>query len=383
MGGRQRGDAHEKAQGGNMQDEQKNAIVAVRDRIDTIDNEILSLLKQRLTCAKEIGRLKSEEKRAKWDPLREREIYDRLFMENNDVFPREALRSIFHEIITTCRLSQKKAVVAFLGPEATFSHLAGVKYFGHAADYKAMETIDDVFAEVEKGRTGYGIVPVENSIEGAVFSTLDCFMKYKVQICGELRLEISHNLVCRSGNMADIQTVASHPQPLAQCREWLRKHLPSTPTLPVFSTGAAAQMAANNPNIGAIASSLAIKTYDLQVVVQGIEDYRGNTTRFLVIGKRSPSRSGHDRTSLLIGLLDQPGSLNAVLTALSEEDINLAKIESRPIKGKQWKYLFFLDMLGHIEDQRIAQGCARLQQMCSYFEWLGSYPQSDDSPPDA
>lgn len=361
-----------------MESEQKKAIVSGRDKIDAIDNNILSLLKERLSCAKEIGKLKDEENRAKWDPLRERQIYDRLLKDNNEVFPNDALRSIFHEIITTCRLSQRKAVVAFLGPEATFSHLAGVKYFGHSADYKAMETIDDVFAEVDKGRTRYGIVPVENSIEGAVFSTLDCFMKYKVQICGEVQLEISHNLVCRSGNIEDIQTVASHAQPLAQCREWLRKHLPAVPTLPVFSTGAAAQMAANNPNIGAIASSLAITTYQLQVVVQGIEDYRGNTTRFLIIGKNSPSRSGLDRTSLLIGLMDRPGSLNEILTALSQEEINLAKIESRPIKGKQWKYLFFLDMLGHIEDSNIQRGCEKLRAMCSYFEWLGSYPQSED-----
>ena len=361
-----------------MESEQKKAIVSGRDKIDAIDNNILSLLKERLICAKEIGKLKDEENRAKWDPLRERQIYDRLLRDNNEVFPNDALKSIFHEIITTCRLSQRKAVVAFLGPEATFSHLAGVKYFGHSADYKAMETIDDVFAEVDKGRTRYGIVPVENSIEGAVFSTLDCFMKYKVQICGEVQLEISHNLVCRSGNIEDIQTVASHSQPLAQCRDWLRKHLPAIPTLPVFSTGAAAQMAANNPNIGAIASSLAITTYQLQVVVQGIEDYRGNTTRFLIIGKKSPSRSGLDRTSLLIGLMDRPGSLNEILTALSQENINLAKIESRPIKGKQWKYLFFLDMLGHIEDANIQRGCDRLKTMCSYFEWLGSYPQCED-----
>lgn len=362
-----------------MESEQKKAIESVRQRIDSIDNTILNLLKERLDCAKTIGRLKNEGNRAKWDPLRERQIFDRLLHDNQEIFPNDALKSIFHEIITTCRLSQRKAVVAFLGPEATFSHLAGVKYFGHSADYKAMETIDDVFAEVDKGRTTYGIVPVENSIEGAVFSTLDCFMKYKVQICGEMQLEISHNLVCRSGNIEDIQTVASHSQPLAQCREWLRKHLPSIPTLPVFSTGAAAQMAANNPNIGAIASSLAITTYQLQVVVQGIEDYRGNTTRFLVIGKKSPSRSGLDRTSLLIGLMDRPGSLNEILTVLSQEGINLAKIESRPIKGKQWKYLFFLDMLGHIEDANIQLGCEKLRAMCSYFEWLGSYPQSEDS----
>jgi len=340
-------------------------------------------LKDRLLHAKEIGRLKDEGKRAKWDPLRERQIYEELLRQNEGIFPEQSLRSVFHEIITSCRLSQKKAEVAYLGPEATFTHLAGVKYFGHAAEYRPMESIDDVFAHVEKGRTTYGIVPVENSIEGAVFSTLDSFMKYKVKICGEVRLSITHNLVCRSGDIEDIQTVASHAQPLAQCREWLRKHMPSIPTLPVFSTGAAAQMAANNPNIGAIASSLAIKTYELQVVVRGIEDYSGNTTRFLVIGRHSPTPSGADRTSLLLGLMDRPGSLNEILTALSQENINLAKIESRPVKGKMWKYQFFIDMLGHIEDEKIARGCEKLKELCSYFEWLGSYPSADESSSDA
>ncbi len=357
-----------------MATEKKPDIAQVRQKIDAIDNQILSLLKERIGCAKDIGRLKNESNRSKWDPLRERQIYERLTEMNNGVFPEAALRSIFNEIITSCRLSQKNITVAYLGPEATFTHLAGVKYFGHSAAFKPMESIDDVFSEVEKKRTHYGIVPVENSIEGAIFNTLDSFMKYKVKICGEVLLEISHNLVCRSGNIDDIHTVASHAQPLAQCREWLRKNLPSVPTLPVFSTGVAAQMAANNPNIGAIASSLAITTYDLQVVVKGIEDYRGNTTRFLIIGDQSPTPSGADRTSLLLGLMDRPGALNEVLTVLSEEDINLAKIESRPIKGKQWKYLFFLDMMGHIEDEKIRRGCDRLKEICSYFEWLGSYP---------
>ena len=366
-----------------MATEKKLDIAQVREQIDAIDNQIVSLLKERIGHAKDIGRLKNESNRAKWDPLRERQIYERLTAMNNGVFPETALRSIFNEIITSCRLSQKKIAVAYLGPEATFSHLAGVKYFGHSANFEPMESIDDVFSEVEKNRTRYGIVPVENSIEGSIFNTLDSFMKYKVKICGEVLLEISHNLVCHSGNIEDIQTVASHSQPLAQCREWLRKHLPNTPTLPVFSTGVAAQMAAKNPNIGAIASSLAIKTYDLQIVVKGIEDYRGNTTRFLVIGDHSPSPSGADRTSLLLGLMDRPGALNEVLTVLSEEDINLAKIESRPIKGKQWKYLFFLDMMGHMEDEKIKRGCDRLRELCSYFEWLGSYPCDENLSTDA
>lgn len=355
----------------------KNNIPKVRNRIDEIDDKVLRLLKERLDCALKIGKLKNETSRAKWDPQREREIYNRLLADNKGKFPDKALRSIFHEIITTCRLSQKKIEVAYLGPEATFTHLAGVKYFGQSAQYNPMESIDEVFQEVNKGRVQYGIVPVENSIEGAVFSTLDSFMKYSVHICGELHLPISHHLVCRSGNIEDIQTVASHSQPLAQCREWLKTHLGNAPTLEVFSTGAAAQMAANNPNIGAITSELALKTYELQVVVKGIEDYQGNTTRFVVIGRESPSRSGNDKTSLLLGVADRPGSLNEALTILSSKNINLAKIESRPIKGKQWKYLFFMDLHGHIEDQMIKEGCSVLQQICPYYEWLGSYPLSD------
>ncbi len=356
----------------------QDKLVTVRDRIDSIDDRILALLKERLHCAREIGQLKAGGNRAKWDPLRERQIFDRLKKNNKSEFPEESLISIFQELITTCRLSQREVDVAYLGPEATFSHLAGVKYFGHSAIYRPMETIEDIFEETERGRVRYGIVPVENSIEGSVFSTLDSFMKYTVKVCGELQLAISHNLVCRSGNIEDVQTVASHAQPLAQCREWLKKNLPSIPTLPVFSTGAAAQMAANNPNIGAIASSLAIKTYDLQVVVNGIEDYQGNTTRFLVIGSKSPNKSGNDKTSVLLGLMDRPGALNEVLTVLSAKNINLGKIESRPIKGKQWKYLFFLDMIGHIEDPAIFEACNILQQICAYYEWLGSYPLADN-----
>ncbi|OKY75440.1 MAG: prephenate dehydratase [Desulfobulbaceae bacterium DB1] len=351
-------------------------IINVRNRIDAIDDTILELLKERLKCAREIGLLKSKENRAKWDPLRERQIYDRLTRDNNSEFPQEALFSIFHEIITTCRLSQKPVEVAFLGPEATFSHLAAVKYFGHSAEYRPIETIEDTFYEVERGRVQYGIVPVENSIEGSVTSSLDAFMKCKVKICGEEYLDITHHLVNHSGDMKDIKLIASHSQPLAQCRQWLRKQLPNVPTQAVFSTALAAQMAAEDHGIAAIASSLAIKKYQLQVVVKGIEDYRGNTTRFVLIGKESPSKSGRDKTSLLLGLLDRPGALNDTLAILARRNINLTRIESRPVKGEPGKYLFFIDMLGHYMDGVIAEACERLQESCSYFEWLGSYPQA-------
>lgn len=347
----------------------------VRQRIDAIDDHILELLQKRINLAKEIGQIKAKGNKAKWDPLRERQIFKRLKANNRD-FPEQPLISIFHEIISTCRLSQKQVDVGYLGPEATFSNLAGVKYFGHAAAYRPLETIEDIFIEVEKGRINYGMVPVENSIEGSVTSTLDAFMMNRVKICGEVNLDITHNLVNQSGAMEDIKLVVSHSQPLAQCRQWLRKNLAKVPQEAVFSTGVAAQMAAKEPTVAAIASSLATKTYNLQTVVKGIEDYSGNTTRFLLIGQQSPSRSGNDKTSLLVGLLDRPGALNETLGALAKRNINLTRIESRPVKSEPGKYQFFIDMLGHIEDDHIREGCEDLRKTCSYFEWLGSYPRA-------
>ncbi|MGX9727515.1 MAG: prephenate dehydratase [Candidatus Electronema sp. VV] len=356
--------------------ETKPTIPHIRQRIDDIDGAILSLLQERLDCALTIGRLKKEANLSSWDPRREREVYKRLLAENSGKFPDNALRSIFHEIMTTCRLAQKDVEVAFLGPEATFSHLAAVRYFGPAAQYRPVASIEDAFLEVEKGRVQYGIVPVENSIEGSIALTLDSFMKYKVIICGELHLAVRQNLLCSSGNLKDIQVVASHAQPLAQCREWLRKNLPGIPTLDVSSTAAAAQMAADNPNIGAIASELAIKHYDVQIAVPSIEDHQGNTTRFLVIGNHAQPRSGSDKTSLLLGTADKPGALNEALSILSAKHINLTKLESRPVKGKRWKYQFFLDLLGHSDDQVIQEACNELQHICPSFRLLGSYPKA-------
>lgn len=351
-------------------------LLKIRDRIDAIDDQILTLLKERLVCAKEIGMIKSIDNMPKWDPLRERQIFERLRRDNDNIFPDQSLDSIFQEIITTCRLSQKKIAVAYLGPEATFSNLAGVEYFGHSAVYRPVETIEDVFVEIERGRVHYGIVPVENSIEGAVTSTLDSFMKYNVKICGEINLCISHHLVNQSGDIGDIKKVVSHSQPLAQCRQWLKKNLPGVQTQTVFSTAAASMMAAEDSTVAAIASSLAVKTYHLHTVVKGIEDYSGNTTRFLLIGSTSPSRSGCDKTSLLVGLLDRPGALHYSLSILARHNINLTRIESRPLKGEAGKYLFFLDMEGHLDDENIREGCEQLKQSCASYVWLGSYPRS-------
>ncbi len=355
-----------------------NSLPEVREHIDDIDNNILMLLKKRIACAKRIGQLKEKDNRDKWDPLRERQIFARLHDNNNDEFPTQSMDSIFHEIITTCRLSQKPVDLAYLGPEATFSHLAGVKHFGTSALYRPVETIEDIFIEVEHERIEYGIVPVENSIEGSVTSSLDSFIKYRVKICGELNLDIHHNLVNQSGKINDIDVVASHSQPLAQCRQWLKKNLPNIPNQSVFSTAVASKMAAEDPKVAAVASDLAIKTYHLQAVVKGIEDYRGNTTRFLLIGKQSPPPSGLDKTSLLIGLKDRSGALHDTLAILSANKINMTRIESRPVKGEPGNYLFFIDMLGHMDDAPIMAACSELKKTSAFYEWLGSYPQAQE-----
>jgi chorismate mutase/prephenate dehydratase len=354
-------------------------LVKVRNRIDAIDQQILQLLKERLECAKEIGRLKSQDNRAKWDPQRERQIFERLRKLNSGEFPEQPLTSIFREIVTTCRLSQKPVDVGYLGPEATFSHLAAVKYFGHGAKFMPMPSFEDIFHDVEHGRIDYGIVPVENSIEGTVTSALDSFIKYSVKICGEVNLAIKHNLVNYSGSIDDVKMVVSHSQPLAQCQGWLRGHLPGVPTQSVISTGTAAQMAQADHSLAAVASDLAIKTYELQVVARGIEDYRGNTTRFLVIGNASPSRSGRDKTSLLLSLVDRPGALYHSLNIMADQGVNLTKIESRPMKGEAGKYMFFIDFVGHLEDPSIKEACDRLRETCASFKWLGSYPMAEEN----
>lgn len=347
----------------------------IRERIDAIDDQFLKLLHQRIGMAKEIGKIKAVGKKESWDPRREREIIQRLLRDNEGLFPEPALRGVLHEIITACRLSQKPVEVAYLGPEATFSHLAGMSFFGSSASFRPLETIEDTFIEVERGRVNYAVVPVENSIEGAVTSTLDAFTRYKVKICGELNLAISHNLVNQSGRLEDVKLVVSHPQPLAQCRQWLQRNLPEVPRHSVSSTGAAARMAMEEPSVGAIAGELAVKTYQLQIAVRGIEDYRGNTTRFLLIGQESPRPSGEDKTSLLVALLDRPGSLHEALSILADHKINLTRIESRPVKDEPGRYQFFIDMLGHLDDPHVGAGCDKLREICSHYQWLGSYPR--------
>lgn len=350
-------------------------IKKLRKKIDEIDSKIVNLLKERIEIAKAIGEIKENIGYESFDLLREKEVLNKILKLNNKVFPEEALRVIYSEIIRVCRSVQQKIKVAYLGPEATFSHIAALNYFGTSAEFIPMETITDVFEEVSSERANFGVVPIENSIEGVVATTLDAIYEYGLKVCGEIYESISHHLINQTGRIEDIKKIVSHPQAIAQCRKWIRKRLPFVSIDTVSSTALAAKWAAVDESIGAIASLMAAKLYHLQVVAKNIEDIKGNSTRFWVIGKTDIPPTGNDKTSLLFSVADRPGALFDVLKCFAERKINLTKIESRPSKDEPWKYVFFLDCEGHIKDEAIQVCLKEMQNYCLQVIWLGSYPK--------
>ena len=351
-------------------------LAPLRDSIDSIDNRIMELLNERAHLVKEVGRLKQAESREFHVPNREREIYERLTAVNPGPFPNEALRSVFREIISASLALEAPMRVAFLGPKATFSHLATMQLFGLSAELVPQKSIPAVFEEVEKDLALYGVVPVENSTEGVVSHTLDMFMESELKIRAEVLLEISHYLLSRTGRLEDIKKVYSHPQPLAQCRNWLEENLPHIPVVDVASTTMAAQIVSEDYSAAAIASQYAASVYDLKVVRERIEDQVNNFTRFLIIGKKLADVSGDDKTSLMFAVKDEPGILYRMLEPFAKRGVNLCKIESRPMKKKAWEYIFFLDLLGHISEPKVAAAVQELKGYCQFVKLLGSYPRA-------
>lgn len=349
---------------------------ALRRKIDDIDDHILDLLNRRAAVVIEVGKAKAGQSRDFYVPSRERAIYERLTAANPGPFPSEAIRKVFREIISASLSLEQPMKVAFLGPQGTFTHAAAMQQFGFSAQLVPQKSIPAVFDEVARGRAPYGVVPVENSTEGVVSHTLDMFMESELKINAEIMLGISHFLMSRSGRMTDIKKIVSHPQPLAQCRKWLEENLPDVPLVDVGSTALAAQMALEDESFGAIASEMAATLYGLQVVKERIEDNPNNFTRFLVIGQNTPERSGRDKTSLMFNIKDQPGILYRMLEPFSKREINLSKIESRPMKKKAWEYIFFLDIEGHIDDAPIAAAVTELKDYCQFLKVLGSYPRA-------
>jgi chorismate mutase / prephenate dehydratase len=345
-----------------------------RTRINELDNQILNLLNQRAEAALQIGHLKRRQGTPSYVPEREAEILRALSARNAGPLPADSIAAVWREVLSACRALEEPLTVAYLGPQATFTHQAALTRFGASTDFRPSRTIGDVFDDVERGRAAFGVVPVENSTEGAVNVTLDRLIDSEATICGELYLEIAQHLLSRAADLGEVKRVLSHPQGLAQCRGWLATHLPEVPTEETSSTAAAAEMAAADPTVAAIASGLAGTLYGVPSLRERIEDNRHNATRFLVIGRQPIGASGRDKTSMLFAMKNEPGTLYRILEPFVRAGLNLSKIESRPARSRAWEYVIFVDFEGHRETPAVAAVLQEIGERTLFLKVLGSYP---------
>lgn len=351
------------------------SIEDLRARIDQIDLRLLSLLNRRARLARQIGEHKRRQNAAIYAPAREKHIFARLLRANEGPLKPDQIRSIFREIIGACLSLEQPLQVACLGPLGTFSHQAVVQQFGNQTGIVPVSTIPEVFDEVEHQRADYGVVPVENSTEGVVAITLDRLVDSPLTIKAEIQLRVEHCLLSRATRLGDVQLVVGHAQALAQCRRWLSHHLPGVAQAEATSTAAAAQRAQKERNVAAVAGKLAAALYDLHVLAENIQDLANNFTRFLVLGHDGFGRpSGDDKTSIVISTRHEAGALYRVLQPFAEFGVSLCNIESRPLRNRPWEYLFFLDMVGHVEDPAVGKALAAVEARSLFCKVLGSYP---------
>ena len=349
----------------------------LRKKIDELDLKILELLNKRTEVVLEVGKTKQDKHLKVYSPERERAILERLKEKNSGPFPTDTLRLIYEEILSASLALQQPLKVSYLGPSATFTHLAAKRQFGSSADYMPESTIKEVFDSVSRDKARYGVVPIENSNEGIVNYTLDMFVDSDLKIAVEIMLPISHNLLSKTGKKADIKKIYSHSQARAQCRGWLESNFPGIPVIEELSTAAAAKRVSKDTSAAAVASELAASEYNLQFVEKGIEDNKTNFTRFLVIAKESLGKTGRDKTSIMFSVKDKPGALYLILRPFARHRINLTKIESRPSKRKAWEYFFFVDLEGHIDDKGVRKAINSVKKECLFFKVLGSYPSAE------
>jgi len=348
----------------------------LRNKIDAVDAKLVRLLNERMRHAHEIGKLKQQNGSGIYVPSREKAVLARVSALNQGPMTDKAVRAIYREIMSAARAMEKNLKVAYMGPPSTFSHQAARNRFGASVEYLSCETISDVFDAVEKQVADYGVVPVENSTEGAVTFTLDRLAETTVKICSEQYLPISNCLLAKVPRR-QIKKLYSHPQVLGQCRQWLQREMPGVGVIPVASTARAAELAAKDADAGALASQLAAEIYGLSVLEYDIQDLVGNTTRFVVIGHDRNKPSGDDKTSLLLAVKHQAGTLYGALEAFKKFGLNMTKIESRPSRSKQWEYFFFVDVEGHAEDTRVKKALSAMASHCDMVTILGSYPAAD------
>jgi chorismate mutase/prephenate dehydratase len=359
-----------------MSDDEK--LKAIRERIDRIDQQLQALIVERAEAAREIAgiKLQADPETVFYRPEREAEVLRRIKSRATGPLDGEEMVRLFREIMSACLALEQPLKVAFLGPEGTFTQAAALKHFGRSVQTLSMASIPDVFREVEAGACHYGVVPVENSTEGVVSHTLDTFLNSPLRICGEVSLRINHHLLGREGDLAAIRKVYSHSQSLAQCRGWLDLHLPQAQRIAVGSNAEAARLAAQEAASAAIAGEAAAQIYGLSPLASNIEDEPGNTTRFLVIGKRDAAPSGDDKTSLMFTTENRAGGLHAMLSPFANNNISMTRIESRPSRRVQWDYIFFVDVDGHRQDENLRQALQELAQVAAHLKILGSYPKA-------
>src|SRR3989338_7871811 len=350
------------------------ALENMRKKIDQLDDKIIDLLNERTEYALSIGKLKNKKGAEVYSPDRESEIYSKLGRYEDGALPPDGLKAIYREIMSASLALERPLKIAFLGPEATFTHLASLSKFGSSVSYLSCSTISEVFSEVEKRRADYGVVPIENSTEGSVTHTLDMFMDSDLKICSEILLPIVQNLISRCP-LDKIKKIYSHPNVFGQCRMWLEAQCPGIEIIETSSTTRAAQIASKETNAAAIASRLAGESYRLPIIRTAIQDKGDNVTRFLVIGKQEVEPTGYDKTSIMFSVKDSVGVLHAMLGPFRKHKINLTKIESRPSRKKIWEYVFFIDLVGHEKQSSVTRALRELNKHCVFLKVLGSYPR--------
>ena len=358
----------------------------LRDEIDSVDQQIQQLVNKRAQCAQKVADVKEHfskpgESVVFYRPEREAQVLRRVMERNEGPLPAEGVARLFREIMSQCLALEEPMKIAYLGPEGTFTQQAALKHFGHAVQCQSQGSIADVFREVEAGGANFGVVPVENSTEGVITHTLDSFVGSNLHICGEVALRIHHHFLLKEASLKEVEAtkplkVYSHAQSLAQCRQWLDANWPGIERIAVSSNAEAARRAQEEEGAAAIASEAAAELYDLNIATANIEDMPDNTTRFLIIGKQATEISGDDKTSLLIASKNKPGALYHLLAPFHEEGVSLTRIETRPSKSGTWNYMFFIDLEGHQNEEKVKKSMALVQQQCTDFKCLGSYPKA-------
>ena len=355
----------------------KSKLDAIRQRIDELDDQLIKLISERAALAQEVGAFKKDNNDdSYYRPEREAQILRRVMDKNEGPLSNDELVRLFRELISACLAMEEPLKIAYLGPEGTFTQTAALKHFGHSVTTVANSGIDQVFRDVQSGACQFGVVPVENSIEGVVNHTLDMLINSNLKICGEVELKIHQHLMGNVKKVEDIKRIYSHQQSLAQCRRWLDNHLLEVERIPVSSNAEAARLASVEKHTAAIAGESAADYYDLPVLVRNVEDEPDNTTRFLVLGRNETAASGNDKTSLLFSMPSKPGALLRMLACFSDNNVNMTRIESRPSRRGMWEYVFFVDVEGHVEDKTVAAALKQLEAEASMVKLLGSYPKS-------